>query len=144
MATQPLAKNLDRNPRTFEEARQLVKYVESLFNTWNLDAVIEGFTPDCIVRLSDLPEFKGQHRLREMFIARNDGRRNYKLVKTLKALMNDVICNTWECEWFDGKSGKTMAGFGCEFWTMRDGKIALWEGAFNSWVVGAAQPSPFS
>ena len=32
-----------------------------------------------------------------------------------------------------------MRGFGIEVWTMRDGKIALWEAAFN---IGPADSAP--
>jgi hypothetical protein len=38
MAVQSLRKDESRNPRTLEEARALVKHVESLFMPWNVDA----------------------------------------------------------------------------------------------------------
>ena len=40
----------DRNLRTAEEARALVAHVESLFMPWNIDALVAGFTDDCVVR----------------------------------------------------------------------------------------------
>jgi nuclear transport factor 2 (NTF2) superfamily protein len=137
MNVQPLARSGDRNPRTMEEARVMVKYVESLFNPWNVDALVDGFTPDCIIRFCDLPEFKGHGPLRKFFTARTQRQKNYTLVKTLKSLMNDTICNTWEGQWEDATTGQKMAGFGCEVWLMRDGKIAVWEAAFNAAPVGA-------
>ena len=60
MSAQPLRQAAGRNPRTIEEAREFVKYVESLFMPWNIDALVEGFTDDCIVRFGTVPEFKGR------------------------------------------------------------------------------------
>lgn len=115
----------------------MVKYVESLFNPWNVEALVDGFTPDCVIRFCDLPEFHGQEALRKFFTARSQRQKGYTLVKTLKSLMNDTISNTWEGHWEDAVSGQKMTGFGCEIWLMRDGKIAVWEGAFNATPVGA-------
>lgn len=137
MVVQPLAKSNNRNPGTMEEARALVKHVESLFNPWNVDALVDGFTPDCLVRFGDLAELRGREPLRKFFTARSQRQRGYTLIKTLKSLMNDTICNTWEGQWEDSATGQKMTGFGVEVWLMRDGKIAVWEGAFNSSPLGA-------
>lgn len=45
--------------------------------------------------------------------------------------MGDNIANYWEGWWQDRLTGKKMQGRGVEVWTMRDGKIAAWEAAFN-------------
>ena len=45
--------------------------------------------------------------------------------------MGDTIANSWEGEWQDRVTGKEMAGRGVEIWLMRDGRIAVWEAAFN-------------
>lgn len=140
MSAQPMAKDLDRNPRTFEEARVMVKYVESLFNPWNVDALAQGFTEDCVIRFCDIPEYRGRDKVRKMFEARSKRQKDYRLVKTLKSLMNDTICNTWEGQWIDLETGKEMAGYGCEVWKLRDGKIAEWDGAFNAWEKGKKGP----
>jgi nuclear transport factor 2 (NTF2) superfamily protein len=141
MDTQPLPKAGDRNPRTLEEARSLVKYVESLFNPWNVDALVDGFTPDCVVRFCDIPEFTGQEVLRKFFIARSQRQKDYKLTKTLRAFMNDTVCGIGEGEWLDLSTGLKMRGFGCEVWKLRSGKIAVWEGAFNASPIGAEPAS---
>jgi hypothetical protein len=52
--------------------------------------------------------------------------------------MGDNIANTWEGEWTDSQAGVKMAGHGVEIWTMRSGKIAAWDAAFNSKQVGKA------
>ncbi|MEQ8349204.1 MAG: nuclear transport factor 2 family protein [Sneathiellaceae bacterium] len=132
MSVQPMAGSGDRNPRTWEEARAMVKHVESLFTPWNVDALVDGFTADCVIRFGDLPEFRGQEALRRFFTARSARQRDYRLVKTLKCLMGDTLCNTWEGTWEDAASGQKMTGFGCEVWQLRDGRIAVWEGAFNA------------
>ena len=137
MSVQPLSKSKNSNPRTMEEARAVVKHVESLFNPWNVDALVAGFVPDCVVRFGDLPEFRGHDALRKFFTARSQRQKNYTLVKTLKAVMDDTICNTWEGQWEDPATGRKMAGFGCEAWLMRDGKIAVWEAAFNAAPAGS-------
>jgi hypothetical protein len=62
MTAQPARKEEDRNPRTIEQARTLVAYVESLFMPWNIDALVAGFTEDCVVRFGAVPEFRGMTR----------------------------------------------------------------------------------
>ncbi|MGH6682296.1 MAG: hypothetical protein ACREDL_25935, partial [Bradyrhizobium sp.] len=49
-----------------------------------------------------------------------------------RTLVNDLMTNVWEGEWEDAGTGQRMNGFGVEVWTMRDGKIAIWEAAFNA------------
>ena len=130
MSVQPLRKDMDRNPRTIEEARAFVKYVESLFMPWNIEALVAGFTEDCVVRFGTVPQFSGRAALREFFTARSARQKGYRLRKEFRAMMNDVIANVWDGEWEDA-TGARMRGFGVETWRMRDGKIAVWEAAFN-------------
>ncbi len=52
--------------------------------------------------------------------------------------MGDVLTNSWDGAWEDAETGTPMKGFGVEVWTMRDGRIAVWEAAFN---VGRADQS---
>jgi nuclear transport factor 2 (NTF2) superfamily protein len=132
MSVQPLRKEGDQNPRTAEEAKALVKQVESLFMPWNIDALVAGFTDDCIVRFSTVPEFRGREALRAFFTARSGKQKGYRLKKSFRAMVNDTITNVWEGEWQDAETGAAMRGFGVEVWIMRDGKIAVWEGAFNT------------
>ena len=124
------------NPRTVEEARALVAHVESLFMPWNIPALLAGFTEDCIVRFGDIAEFHGRAALEKLFRGRSERQRDYRLRKELRALMDDTIANYWEGEWEDRVTGARMAGRGVEIWVMRDGKIAVWEAAFNTNEVG--------
>ena len=125
MSLQPLRSEAGRNPRTVEEARALVAHVESLFMPWNIDTLVDGFTHDCIVRFGTVPEFRGQDALRGFFKARSLKQKGYRLTKELRGFTGDTG------EWQDAETGAAMRGFGVEVWIMRDGKIAVWEGAFN-------------
>jgi hypothetical protein len=66
-----VAKEGDRNPRTIEECRSFVACVESLFMPWNVDALVDGFTEDRVVRFGIVPEFSGREALRAFFAARS-------------------------------------------------------------------------
>jgi nuclear transport factor 2 (NTF2) superfamily protein len=132
MSIQPLPKDQACNPKTPDEARAFVKYVESLFVPWNIDALVDGFTEDCVVRFGTVPEFRGRNALRAFFTARSAKQKGYRLKKEFRTLANDTMTNVWEGEWQDAESGVAMRGYGVEVWAMRGGKIAVWEAAFNA------------
>ena len=119
------------NPQTLDEARAFVAQVEALFMPWDIPGLLAGFTEDCVVRFGDLPEFRGKAALEQLFRGRSERQKDYRLKKELRALTGDTIANYWEGEWQDRVTGKEMAGRGVEIWRMRDGKIAVWEAAFN-------------
>ena len=126
----------DRNPRTTEEARAFVAHVQSLFMPWDIPGLLAGFTDDCIVRFGDLPEFRGKPVLEKLFRSRRERQKDYRLRKEFRALMGGTIANHWEGEWEDRMTGARMTGRGVEIWVMRDGKIAVWEAAFNTNEAG--------
>ena len=130
MATQALRTEPARNPHTIEEARAFVARVESLFMPWNIDALVDGFTEDCEVRFGNVA-LRGRKALRAFFEARSAKQKNYRLRKRLRAFAGDMLSNVWEGEWEDAETGAPMKGFGVEFWIMREGRIAVWEAAFN-------------
>jgi nuclear transport factor 2 (NTF2) superfamily protein len=99
---------------------------------WNIDALVEGFTEDCVVRFGIIPEFSGREALRAFFTARSSKQKGYRLNKQFRTLMGDIMTNIWDGEWEDSATGRKMKGFGAEVWHMRGGRIALWETAFNS------------
>ena len=129
---QPARQEADRNPSTIEDARKLVAHVQSLFMPWNIEALVAGFTEDCIVRFGNVPEFRGHDALRKFFTARSARQKGYRLKKQFRSLMGDVMTNIWDGEWEDAETGKPMKGFGVEVWTMRAGRIAVWEASFNA------------
>jgi len=126
----------DGNPRTTEEARAFVAHVVSLFMPWNIGGLLAGFTDDCVVRFGDIPEFAGKAALERLLRGRSERQKDYRLRKKLRALMGDTIANYWEGEWEDRVTGAKMAGRGVEIWIVRDGKIAVWEAAFNANETG--------
>ena len=75
MSIQALRQGASRNPRTIEEARAFVHYVESLFMPWNIDALVDGFTEDCVVRFGTVPEFRGRDALHAFFAAERQAER---------------------------------------------------------------------
>jgi nuclear transport factor 2 (NTF2) superfamily protein len=121
-----------RNPSTVEEARALVARVESLFMPWDIPVLLAGFTDDCVVRFGDLPELRGKAALEKLFRSRSERQKDYRLRKEFRALMGDTIANYWEGDWEDRVTGAQMTGRGVEIWVMRNGKIAVWEAAFNT------------
>jgi nuclear transport factor 2 (NTF2) superfamily protein len=138
MAVRALQEDTSRTPRTVEEARLFVKHVESLFMPWNVDALLDGFTEDCVVHFGTLPPFHGREALRTFFANRSGRQKNYRLTKQFRSLMGDTMSNTWDGHWEDAETGLAMKGFGVEVWLMRDGRIAAWDAAFN--VARADQP----
>jgi len=103
---------------------------------WDIPGLLAGFSEDCVVRFGDLPEFRGKAALEQLFRGRSERQKDYRLKQELRALTGDTIANYWEGEWQDRVTGKEMAGRGVEIWRMRDGKIAVWEAAFNFNEVG--------
>jgi nuclear transport factor 2 (NTF2) superfamily protein len=126
----------DHNPCTVEEARAFVARVESLFMPWDIPGLLAGFTDGCVVRFGDLPEFRGKAALEKLFRGRSERQKGHRLRKEFRALMGDTIANYRQGEWEDRLTGAKMAGRGVEIWEMRDGKIAVWEAAFNTNEVG--------
>ena len=86
-----------------------------------------------IARCASAPcrEFRGRTALREFFTARSAKQKDYRLRKHLRVLAGDAMTNVWDGEWLDAATGASMKGFGVELWILRDGKIAVWETAFN-------------
>jgi len=66
MAVRALQEDTSCTPQTAEEARLFVKHVESLFMPWNVDALVDGFTEDCVVRFGTLPPIRGRETLRAL------------------------------------------------------------------------------
>jgi len=128
--------NTDRNPGTVEEALAFVAHVESLFMPWDIPGLLAGFTDDCVMRFGDMREFRGKAALEKLLRGRSERQRDYRLRKEFRALMGDIIANYWEGEWEDRVTGAKMFGRGVEIWIMRNGKIAVWEAAFNTNETG--------
>ena len=126
---------------TEEQATALLRIVEDMFHRVDIDALVAGFTEDCVFRFSEQPEQQGRAALRRLFEARLSRQKNYRLRKTLHGLAGNILANTWEGTWDDRATGKQMAGYGVEIWHMRDAMIARWEASFSVWEAGSARKS---
>lgn len=125
------------------QANTLMRAVEDMFHRADIEALVNGFTEDCVFRFAEQPEHKGRVALRRLFLVRLARREDYRLKLTCVAIDGNKLTNKWEDTWTDKASGKKMAGIGLEVWTMRDGKIAVWEAAFNAREEGAAADLDF-
>jgi len=124
------------------QADALLRTVEDMFHRRDIDALVEGFTEDCVFRFAEQPERRGREALRAFFSSRFSRQKNYRLKKTLRALDGNILANLWEGTWEDARTGRAMTGRGLEIWTMRDGMIAVWDAAFNIWEEGGERTSP--
>jgi nuclear transport factor 2 (NTF2) superfamily protein len=121
-----------------EQARAIVKQVETLFGKADIGAIMAGFTPDAVVRFGDFPEMRGREAVETFLRARFARQRGYRLQKRLRMVMGDLIGNEWHAEWEDARTGRRMRGRGMEFWRMRGQQIAEWDAVFNVWEDGGA------
>jgi nuclear transport factor 2 (NTF2) superfamily protein len=123
-------------------ARGLLRAVEGMFHRRDVEALVEGFTPDCVVRFAEQPERRGRQALRAFLTARLARQKDYRLKKTLMALDGNTLANLWEGTWEDARTGKHMTGRGLEVWRMRGGKIVVWDAVFNVWERDGDRTSP--
>jgi hypothetical protein len=86
MPVQPLRKEGDRNLQTAEEAITFVKHVESLFMPWNIDALVGGFTEDCVVVLA---------RCRSFTVERNYALSSLRAAASKKATGSRKVSARW-------------------------------------------------
>jgi len=127
---------------SWDDAKRLVQAVEDAFGAADLVRIEQGFTEDAVARFADFPEMQGREAIMRFLTARFARTKGYRLKKTLHCQMGDVLANTWDASWEDAKTGKPMLGRGTEIWTVRDGRIALWDATFNVWEKGGAPSTP--
>lgn len=129
---------------TREQALAMVKGAERDFGSANVESIMSGYTDDIVIRFADLPEIRGKEQAEKFLRARFARQKNYRLTKVLRMLQGNMIGNYWDGEWEDAQTGKKMMGRGTEFWTVRDGKVALWEATFNVWEKGGKPQTPLT
>jgi nuclear transport factor 2 (NTF2) superfamily protein len=125
-----------------ELALKLVQAAEDAFGRGDVEAILRGYTDDVVIRFADIPEIRGKAAAERFLRARFARQRNYRLRKRLRMLEGNMLGNFWDGEWEDAQTGKKMSGRGTEFWTIRDGKIAVWEATFNVWEEGGKPQTP--
>jgi ketosteroid isomerase-like protein len=55
---------------TKEQANALLRLVDDMFHRRDIDALVSGFTEDCVFRFAEQPEQRGRDALRRFFAAR--------------------------------------------------------------------------
>src|SRR5215813_7733295 len=108
MADDPAGAQMGGEPMTFPKGEEpwtrsqvdtLLRTVEDMFHGRDIEALVHGFTEDCVVRFSEQPERRGRAALRELFTARLARQQDYQLKKTCLALEGNVLANVWEGTW---------------------------------------------
>lgn len=125
-----------------DEALRLVQLAEDSFGNGDAGTIVAGYADDVVIRFADVPEIKGKAAAEKFLQTRFARQQNYRLKKTLRMLEGNMIGNFWEGTWEDARTGKKMRGRGTEFWTMREGKVAVWEATFNVWEDGGGPATP--
>ena len=127
-----------------EMAVSMVCEAERAFGSADIAAILDVFTEDVVIRFADFPEMRGKLAAERFLRARFARQQNYRLKKFLRMVESNMIGNLWEAGWVDAQTGQNMRGRGTEFWTVRDGKGALWEATFNVWQEGGAPLLPIT
>ena len=113
-------------------ARAFVAHVESLFMPWNIPALLDGFTDDCVDQVRRPARVPRQGGARKAVPQPQRAAEGLPPAQGIpRADRATAIANYWEGEWEDRATGKQMHGRGVEIWVMRGGRIAVWEAAFN-------------
>ena len=127
-----------------EEATQMVQGVEDAYNAADVARIVDGYTDDVVIRFGDVPEIRGKEEAERFIRARFARIKDYKLKKSLRAVMGNVVGVYWDGTWEDRKTGKPMNVRGTEFWTVREGKVAEWEATVNVWESGKQPTNSFT
>jgi nuclear transport factor 2 (NTF2) superfamily protein len=110
----------------------LLKAVTEMFQGGDIQALADLFTEDCAIRYGAAPEQQGRIALRRLITELLSRRQNLQVQKTCVAIDRNKLTIRSEERWTERDVGTAMTGFGVEVWTMREGKIAIWEAAFSA------------
>ena len=114
------------------QANTLLRSVVDLFRGGDIQGLVDCFTEDCTIRYGAASEQQGRVPLRRVVTELLSRRHDLRLEKTCIAIDRNKLVIRSEESWSDKDTGKTMTAFGVEVWTMRDGKIAVWEAAASA------------
>lgn len=123
-------------------AEELLRSYERLFGNADIAGILAGIHEDVVVRFGDQPEIRGKAATGKFLEARFARMKGYSLKKELRAVYGTVVVGVWDGWWEDATNGKKMQGRGIEVLTHRDGKLWIWEAAFNPWEVGKGPSMP--
>jgi len=119
------------------QATTLLRAVVEMVQSGDIQALVDLFPEDCVVRYGATPEQQGRVPLRRVVTEHLAKKQNLRVQKDCIAIDRNKLVIRSEEHWTDRDTGKPMTGFGVEVWTMREGKIAVWEAAFSAGEEGA-------
>lgn len=118
------------------QASTLLRAMAEMFQRADIPALVELFAEDCTIRYGAAAEQHGRVPLRRVLTGLVERRRELRMQKTCIAIDRDKLVIRSEESWKEGEGNTPMTGFGIEVWTMRDGKIAIWETGFSAGEEG--------
>ena len=123
-------------------ADEFMARAQRAFSTRDLDAIIDLFADDVFVVFADFPPMRGKEQYRAFIEARLARQLDYRPDTTVRCVDGDVIGASWEATWVDAKTGEAMRGRGCEFATLRAGRVAELIVSFNAWAERTGPSTP--
>src|SRR5437899_12909130 len=81
------------------QANAMLRTVEVMFHRRDIDALVNGFTEDCVFSFAEQPEQRGRDSLRKFFTARLERQKNYQLNKTLLRLERNLFAHICDVPW---------------------------------------------
>jgi nuclear transport factor 2 (NTF2) superfamily protein len=123
-------------------AEQMQREAERAYAAGDLEAILASFDPDITIIYADFPAIHGLSEARKFIGNRLARQKNYQLKKEFRAITGNIIAGAWSGSWIDSQTQAVMHGRGSEFWTMKNGRIALWEATFNVWADGEQGKTP--
>lgn len=94
-----------------------------------------GYTDDVAIGFGDMHEIWGKNEAEKVIRARFARIKDYKLQKTLRAVMGNVVGVYWDGAWEYLKTGKLMNVRGTESRTLRGGQVVDWEATVKGGTV---------
>jgi ketosteroid isomerase-like protein len=127
---------------SIEDAADFMARAERAFHARDTEAIIELFADDVVVVFADFPPMRGKREYLHFLRARLARQLDYRPSTTIRVASNDVIGSSWEASWTDANTGLPMQGRGCEFVTVKSGKVIEFIASFNAWEAGGAPRTP--
>jgi ketosteroid isomerase-like protein len=118
---------------SLESARAFMARAENAFKAGNQEAILDLFDEDVEVIFADFPPMRGKNAYRKFLEARMKRQLSYTPETTVRVVGENVIGSSWEASWMDALTGLEMRGRGCEFVSIRDGKVIQFIASFNAW-----------
>jgi nuclear transport factor 2 (NTF2) superfamily protein len=120
-----------------EAAKEMMKANQRNFGSKDMPTIMAGYTDDVVVKYADFPEMRGKPAVEAFLKARFVRMKEYSLTKTLDAVFENTIVNSWDGQWLDAVTSKKMKGRGIEVWTVNaENKCDYWSATFNVWEEG--------